>query len=182
MKTGETATIKGPRSRHIETPHEYYYYSGIRAPATSRAAIAFSWPGKNYSAFKHFFAPPHFPPDRPYSDIFSLFFVLFLSVKHLLSSCSFVRATAVTLSVFCHVQQASNVLQRVCFSVAFPFRSSCITFFRTPAVCFALLASTFFFSFFSFPTVWLVLGCHTFLCKKKGIYHYCFVVFSCPVR
>ena len=46
MKTGETATIKGPGSRHIETPHEYYYYSGIEPQQQAALPSRFHGPEK----------------------------------------------------------------------------------------------------------------------------------------
>ena len=92
----------------------------------------------------------------PYAGIFFLF-VLCLSVKQQLSpSYCFVRATAVIfLRAVLSVQQVSVPLQNVwcpsgnC-SLSFPFRSSCITFFRTPVVCCSLFVVLFFLFLFTF--------------------------------
>lgn len=82
----------------------------------------------------------------------------------LLSSCFFVRATGMcSPSAVCMFFLQSFL--------SFPLRFSCITFFRTPMVCFACF-SFFFFYFFIFYfslyftfsplflSVWLVLFCY----------------------
>ena len=91
-----------------------------------------------------FFLLPYFSPHRPFAGIFFLFFVLILSVRQrLFSPCCFVRA-----------QQVSVPYQHVCCpygncSLSIPFRSSCITFFRSPVIWFALLSSFLVFFFCS---------------------------------
>ena len=90
-----------------------------------------------------------------------IFFVLFLSFKQQSSFVLFCPCnSSCLLGVVLPVQQVSVPLQHVwCSSgncsLSCPFRSSCIAFFRTPVVCFALFAffvsiSSFLFSFFSF--------------------------------
>ena len=92
-----------------------------------------------------------------YAGIFFLFFVLFLSVKQQLSSSCFCPCnSSYLLHVVLSVQQVSVPLQHACCSsgncsLSFPFRPSCITFFRTPVVHFALFSfSIFFFLLFFF--------------------------------
>ena len=90
-----------------------------------------------------------------------------LSVKqHVYSSC-FVRATAAVI-LFVLVMSVQQVSCSVCCSscsLSFPFLSSCVTFFRTPVVCFALFSVFLFFS----------SSCSS----SYGLA--CFVVFSHPV-
>ena len=124
--------------------------------------------------FYCYFLLPYFRPHRPYAGIFFLFFVVFLfsSVKQQLSSsCCFVRATAavIFLVLLCLCKRYLFLFSAyVVLLAAFRFRSSCITFFRTPVVCFAL------FSFFLF---FFLLFFYSFF---YGLV--CFVVFSYPVR
>ena len=73
-----------------------------------------------------------------------IFHVLFCPCNNsslLSSSCRFVRANGIVSSSF-------STSYNVAVLVAFPSRSSCITFFRTPVVCFVLFRYYFSFSLF----------------------------------
>ena len=99
-----------------------------------------------------------------------------LSVQQRSSRCCFFPCNSSYLRVVWPVQQVFIPLQHAwCSSdncsLSFPFRSSCITFFRTPVVCFA--SFSFFFSLFSFLFP-------LFSSFFPGLA--CFVVFSYPVR
>ena len=98
---------------------------------------------------------------------FSLF-VLFLSVKQQLSSVLFGPCNRYPFLLIIHQHVWCSAGK---CSISSPFRSSCIIFFRTPVVCFALFSFSFFFFLFFFPFV---------LCFFHGLA--CFVVFSFPVR
>ena len=119
---------------------------------------------------------PYSPPRRPYAGIFFLLFVLVLSMKQqfylrvVLSVQQLFNSSSIIsylLRVILSVQQQVSVpLQYVkvrssSYSLPFPFRSSCITLFRTraPPTCrlfFASLSFSFFF-FFSFSLFVLFL-------------------------
>ena len=110
---------------------------------------------------------PCFPPHRPYYAFLCLMPVQYFLPLHRVV---FVCETAVILFVlFCPCNRYKFLFSTyVVLLATFPFRSSCITFFRTPVGCFAsfvwcVILFLFFFSFFSF----------------YGLA--CFVVFSYPV-
>ena len=123
---------------------------------------------------------PHFPLHRPYHALLRLMTVSSCSSSCCFCSCSnryllvlFRPCNSTHLRAVLSVQQqvVSVPLQHVrcsSCSLSFPFRSSRITLFRTPVVCFASFCFVFFvfFVFFSvFPffsrctRVWLVLLC-----------------------
>ena len=110
-----------------------------------------------------------------------LFFVLFLSVKQQLSfPCCFAGATttaAVVSSVsFCPWNRFLFLFGTyVVLLAAFPFQSSCITFFRTSVVCFALFRFIFLCAFrFYYFSLFLLFS----FCYGLG----CFVLFLYPAR
>ena len=106
----------------------------------------------------------HMKPFFLPNGIFFLF-VLFLSVKQQLSSsCCFVRSTTAVIFfvLFCPCNRylflfsTHGVPQAIhCSSLSFPFRSSCITFFRTSVVRFASLSVLLSFFLFSFSLFFL---------------------------